>query len=938
MCQNASRKSSTAHENATATTNPSESMDSPPDPPSLAKAVPFLAFLFAYTVASILLMTPIIPGFQEKIIGQSTSTKSYTLSFTLLDLFAISILSILSSIISLYRSFHCPNLYKLKTSPHQHIERLHRSGELKTRDEIEEDALEESFLPWTKRYAARYSFPTEIICALQGGLIIVKCFARLNVEIAVLHEGVAHHPIFWSSLLFAGVACIVSNFYLEKCGMLMSEIGEWKRQHADGGDDDDNRADDSMTEMDSSGDLEEPLLPDGGTDAEGERSSLPSLNDDKKNAEVGTGKVTSDITADASYKASIKDLLALCYPDLNYLFLAFVFLILAAITQVLIPRYTGNILDSLAQISSDDYDDIWSIPGFVPTMKKLIAVSILCGIFSGFRGSIFTYIGARIVVRLRVLLMDSLLSQDIGFFDTTKTGDITSRLSSDTTLVGDQVTYNVNVFLRSVVTAIGVLIFMTILSWQLTLLAFVSVPAIVVLSRWYGNFVRSLSKLMQKKLADGNSVSEAALGSMSTVRMLGAENVEMQEFQTCMDKYLGLAFRSSIAYVGFSFCLTSLPQLVTAVVLFYGGLLILTDGDNQMTSGELVSFLLYLSSLTDAFNSIGYIFSSLTQAVGAADKVFELINRKPKRTTAQQQPPTEEQRQVGKFRSAGMKPTECSGEITLNNVVMFYPSRPKNKILNNLTLKVPPGAVAALVGPSGGGKSSVISLAQNLYEATSGEVCIDGRKVQDLCPDWLSSTVAVVSQEPTLFARSIYRNIIFGLEGTDNEPSKEEVEEAARLANAASFIESLPMKYDTYVGERGVQLSGGQKQRIAIARALVRKPRILLLDEATSALDAESEASVQEAIDAMISRGRVNDQGVSPSAMTVLIVAHRLSTVRNADIIFVLDGGKVIESGSHDNLLENTEGPYFNLVSRQIKAQNTLERNPSSESLMTSVS
>jgi len=773
-----------------------------------------------------------------------------------------------------------------------------------------------------------------VLCALQGGLLIVKCFARLSVEIAVLKEEVPHHPVFWVSLACSGVACVILNFYLEKCGMLLSEIGESMRMRARDEDDGDSE---SVLDLGSSGDLEEPLLSVDGSDADEGRL----LNDDqKKMAEDGTGidgKATSDITSDATYKAGIKDLLALCYPDLNYLILAFVFLILAAITQVLIPRYTGNILDSLANISSDNYDDIWSVPGFVPTMKKLIAVSILCGIFSGFRGSIFTYIGARIIVRLRVLLMDSLLSQDIGFFDTTKTGDITSRLSSDTTLVGDQVTFNVNVFLRSVVTAIGVLIFMTILSWQLTLLAFVSVPLIVVLSRWYGNFVRSLSKLMQKKLADGNSVSEAALGSMSTVRMLGAENVEMQEFQTCMDKYTGLAFRSAIAYVGFSFCLTSLPQLVTAVVLFYGGLLILTDGDNHMTSGELVSFLLYLSSLTDAFNSIGFIFSSLTQAVGAADKVFELINRKAKRTTPKQQSPIEEQqRQVENFRSAGMTPTECSGEITLNNVVMFYPSRPANKILDGLTLRVPPGAVAALVGPSGGGKSSVISLAQNLYEATSGDVCIDGRKVQDLCPNWLSSTVAVVSQEPTLFARSIYRNIIFGLEGTENEPSREEVEEAARLANAASFIDSLPMKYDTYVGERGVQLSGGQKQRIAIARALVRKPRILLLDEATSALDAESEASVQEAIDAMILRGRANDQGGSSSAMTVLIVAHRLSTVRNADVIFVLDSGKVIESGSHDDLLENTDGPYSNLVSRQIKAQNTLDRNPSSGSLITS--
>jgi len=496
--------------------------------------------------------------------------------------------------------------------------------------------------------------------------------------------------------------------------------------------------------------------------------------------------------------------------------------------------------------------------------------------------------------------------------------------------VGDQVTYNVNILLRSVVQAIGVLIFMTILSWQLTLLAFISVPAIVIMSRWYGNYVRSLSKLMQKKLADGNSVSEAALGSMSTIRSLGAERTEMKEFNECMDNYLRLAARNAIAYVGFASVSTSLPQLVTAVVLFYGGLLVLMDSNNHMTSGELVSFILYLSSLTDAFNTMGYIFSSLSQAVGAADKVFELINRKPKRADDRENNsshhPIEENRLVDGFRSAGIRPSKCSGEIALEDVVLFYPARPKHNVLNKLTLKVPPGSVAALVGLSGGGKSSVMSLVQNLYESNSGSVCIDGKRVEELCPDWLSDNIAVVSQEPTLFARSIYRNIIFGLEGTDNEPSKDEVMEAAKLANATSFIESLPMKYDTYVGERGVQLSGGQKQRIAIARALVRKPRILLLDEATSALDAESEASVQEAIDAMISRGRADDQGGSSSAMTVLIVAHRLSTVRNADTIFVLENGKVIESGNHDKLLENPKGSYSTLVSRQMKARNTLDK------------
>jgi len=924
--------------------NPSDPM--PPSstaekPPALARVGFFLTFLVGYLVASFVLMTPLIPGFQEKEDG-TTYSDPYSLSSTLLDLFLISTLSILSALLSLCRSYRCSTLHKLSTTAYPHIDPIHRSGELKSRDEIEEDALEESFLPWFLRYITRYSFPTEVLCVLQGVLIVAKCLARLNVEIAFLKGQQPQHPVFWLSLLGAGVACVVLNFRLERWGVALSEIGEWRRQRAYEQDTDD------VSYADSAGDLEEPLLAElDKTDDRYTSDGEVSYDNKKKNVkgDVMEGKVTSDIGADPVYKAGLKDLLAICWPDLSYLVLAFIFLLLAAVSQILIPKYVGNILDSLVHVKPGQYDDIWDVPGFMDTIKKLILVALLCGVFSGLRGSVFTYVGARVNVRLRVLLMDSLLSQDIGFFDTTKTGDITSRLSSDTILVGDQVTFNINVFLRSVVQALGVLIFMTFLSWQLTLLAFISVPAIVVLSRWYGEFVRSLSKLMQKKLADGNSVSEAALGSMSTLRSFGAESMEMNEFRECMDSYLGLARRSAIAYIGYSSCSTSLPQLVTAIVLFYGGLLILIP-DPPLTSGELVSFLLYLSSLTDAFNSIGYIFSSLTQAVGAADKVFELINRKPKRTdpaltggtgTGATGTQAEKKHRVDQFRSAGMRPAKCSGEITLNSVVMSYPSRPGQTVLDGLTLRVPPGAVAALVGPSGGGKSSVISLVQNLYETTSGDVCIDGRRVQDLCPDWLCQNVAVVSQEPTLFARSIYRNIIFGLEGTDNEPTKEEVEEAARLADAASFIEKLPMKYDTYVGERGVQLSGGQKQRIAIARALVRKPRILLLDEATSALDAESEASVQEAIDAMILRDRGNEQEGSLSAMTIIIVAHRLSTVRNADIIFVLDSGKVVERGAHDKLVENINGPYYNLVCRQVKAQNALERNTSSDSLAISV-
>lgn len=271
--------------------------------------------------------------------------------------------------------------------------------------------------------------------------------------------------------------------------------------------------------------------------------------------------------------------------------------------------------------------------------------------------------------------------------------------------------------------------------------------------------------------------------------------------------------------------------------VFYGGLMVRNE---DITSGQLVSFLLYLQSLSDAIASMGWVFGSLTQAIGAADKVFELLNRPPRTTPPSTIRPIEEERrtlahnlQIGTFQTSnqrlqGIIPESVRGEIEFQNVTLFYPSRPQKRVLNEISFKVEPGSVVALVGESGGGKSSVISLLLRHYEQQSGRILFDGVDLHELQAAWLCQNVSIVSQEPTLFGRSIKRNIMYGLEGTPLEPTQEEIEEAARLANADSFIQGMPFKYDTEVGERGVQLSGGQKQRIAIARALVRKPRVLL--------------------------------------------------------------------------------------------------------------
>ena len=722
--------------------------------------------------------------------------------------------------------------------------------------------------------------------------------------------------MFWIVVLSSTLFAVLEFFYLESMCKLAGVFGK------------DRQPDGFLSRISST--LSIPLLAE-----EDEEEETDDTGDVEHAVDTENVVGSSDIGAEASSRATWSDLLRICYPDVHLISFAFVFLLLAAISQVYIPKFLGKILDSLAATFADVDDDaarripMVDVPGFAENVKLLIIASVAAGVFAGLRGSIFTVVGGRVNVRLRVQLMDSLLAQDIGFFDVTKTGDITSRLSSDTTLVGDQVSLNVNVFLRSLVQALGVLLFMFMVSWQLSILAFISVPLITALSKVYGSYVRDLTKLMQKKLADGNSVSEAALGSMSTVRSFDAAESELREFETNMHKYLDFNVKSAVAYCGYAAFTTAVPQLVFAVVVYYGGLLV-RNGD--MTSGELVSFLLYLQSLSDAFSSIGYVFSSLTQAVGAADKVFELLNRKPRYTVpAEPEPdisytgtiPGTAATKTRLQRLRGKTPDSFRGEIQLRDVDLFYPARPKRQVLRGLSMDVQPGSIVALVGQSGGGKSSVMSLIQHLYEANRGEVLLDGIPVQELSPAWLSRNVCIVSQEPTLFARSIKKNIMYGLEGTDMEPSDEEIMEAAVLANAHSFIQTMPQKYDTEVGERGVQLSGGQKQRIAIARSLVRKPRILLLDEATSALDAESEHLVQQAIDNMLSRGK--------DSMTVLIVAHRLSTVRNADKILVVQEGRVMEEGSHEQLLRNAGGAYASLISRQMEAHQKLENGSAEE-------
>jgi len=913
-------------------------------------ARPHLKFVAIFAT---LLMVELICDFILFVPGIGIDSKSfelipYHLWETLMDVPALSALRVASGIFGIYRSYKWTKMLPL--SP---FELFHPNGDKKTPLEVDEEALEEGWKPFLKRFTNRPSFPLELIVCCTLVNTIFKCLCRLYVEIGIMEDGEPHDPAWWIVVgvyamyailewCFADIACecagkwgihvkdsvrknstqycSVDNLNVNShlCDALLSSTDEETISSA------------FSNTLTSVGDIEfndgtEALQHNNqnmNMDINKKQDDIQAQNKNDKNSQMNDKKCQgkNDISSISGYKAGWTDLLGISAPDSHLILIAFIFLIAAALAQIAVPHFTGIILDSLVQTGDTTIDKLSWEKEFRKTVWKLIIASVCAGVFAGIRGSIFTVVGGRINIRLRTCLMSGLLAQDIGFFDSTKTGEITSRLCSDTTLVGDQVTLNVNIFLRSFVQAIGVLIFMFFISWQLSMLALISIPSILLLSKTYGAYMRRLTKLQQKKLADGNSLSEAAIGSMSTVRAFGAEASEMIGYEKCMDQYLVLTVRGAFAYVGYMFFMASLPYLVTCLVLFYGGLLVVSDGDDQISSGQLVTFILYLSSLSDAFNNLGNIMSSLTQAVGAADKVFELMKRKPaiRETTLGSHNNNISNDSTDNTLhdcKRGLNPEQCMGEVELENVYMSYPARPKHQVLNGMSLKASAGTVVALCGQSGGGKSSVISLIQHLYEPSRGNILIDGFEVHELSYDWISRHVSVVSQEPILFARSIFRNIIYGLEGTEYEPSLDDVKEAAKLANACSFIEKMPQGYDTDVGERGVQLSGGQKQRIAIARALVRKPKILLLDEATSALDAESEAAVQDSIDSMLKR---DDGSNSTTSMTVIVIAHRLSTIRNADLIYVVESGHVVEKGSHHELLK-LNGAYTNLVNCQME-------------------
>jgi ATP-binding cassette subfamily B protein len=566
---------------------------------------------------------------------------------------------------------------------------------------------------------------------------------------------------------------------------------------------------------------------------------------------------------------------------------ALVALLFSSLCGLAFPTIAGWLVNGALRVPTDA-DSAWrdNVDVVALLLVGLLAVQ---AVFSFCQTLWLAQVGERSLADLRRDTYAHLIGLPMSFHVRRRVGELASRLAADLTQIQSTLTDSFPQLLSQVCVFIGGITLIAITSLRLTLVMLASLPALIALAVFYGRKIRRTSRESQDRLADTNVVVEETLQNIATVKAFTNEEHERNRYRRGIDAVVAALLRGAVFRGTFVAFITFALFGAVVLVLWYGVHLI---QQHELTAGALTSFMLYTLFVAGAMGSFAGLFTQLQRTLGATQRVRELLDEVPEALT----PPRPIQRRL-------------RGEVVFENVAFAYPSRPEVEVLHDISLRAEPGQRIALVGPSGAGKSTLVALLLRFYDPLGGRILIDGKDVREYDLSELRSQMALVPQDVLLFGGTILENIAYGRPGA----SEEEVIEAARQANAHDFISAFPEGYQTRVGERGVQLSGGQRQRVAIARALLRDPVILILDEATSSLDAASESLVLQALERLM-QGR-----------TSFVIAHRLSTVRGADRIYVLDAGTTVQSGTHEELLAQPDGIYSTLTRLQLEHADQVE-------------
>jgi ABC-type multidrug transport system fused ATPase/permease subunit len=558
----------------------------------------------------------------------------------------------------------------------------------------------------------------------------------------------------------------------------------------------------------------------------------------------------------------------------------FILLLTTTSLALLFPGLLGQLVDAAkgnAAAQQQLFADIDQVA------MTLFAVFLGQAVFGYFRIVIFNRVTTDMLNTLRTDTYEHLLKLPMIFFAKNRVGELNSRISADVSMVQEALTSNLAELVRQVLTVAAGVVLLATVSWKLTLTMLSVIPVVAIMAVFFGRFVTKLSKQVQDKIAETSVIVDETLQGIQNVKAFANERWEASRYGRVVNDIRLLALKSGRWQGAFvSFIILCMFGAIV-LVIWRGVRLMATD---EISTGELVTFIMYSIFIGASIGGLPEVINRMLKAIGASERLMDLQDEAPEPVSL----------------AAKSEPLALQGAVHFEEVSFHYATRADIPVLQNVAFSVRPGERVALVGPSGAGKSTVAALALRFYDPVSGRVTIDGKDARDYDLTALRDRMAIVPQEVLLFGGTIRENIAYG----KPDATHEAVEAAARKANAHDFISSFPQGYETVVGERGIQLSGGQRQRIAIARAVLKDPAILILDEATSALDSESERLVQDALDQLM-KGR-----------TSIVIAHRLSTVRDADRILVLDKGRVLESGTHDELIADVGGLYHSLSRLQL--------------------